>query len=149
MATKKRINYRLLRKCQDLFKRKPQKAYMDGWVCDMNDAILPAAGEEVPICKTHCCIGGSALLLSGTVRMKSTGEGITYSLKSDKNKCEFNWLKEAKKVLGLTQHQAIILFNEGHWPAQFQSMDNDTGSRTLARNMVKRIDHFIKTKGME
>ena len=148
MATKREVNWKLLKECRDLFNKKPSKSYMSGY-CVLKakyQGVIPE-GQEVPICKTHLCIGGSALLLSG--EYKGIAEGWSVSITDLRGNSVTDYWKAAKRVLGLTQPQAIQLFNEPCWPEQFHSNNNTIGSRTLAHNMVRRINHFIKTKGRE
>jgi hypothetical protein len=149
MATKRQINWALLKQCQELFEKKPSKAYMDKFVRvkDRYDGCF-ITGDEVPMCKTHLCIGGSALLLSKEYILKQVDYGVGVYKVGESDEVANQW-KAAKKVLGLSHQQAQRLFSECNWPAQFQSEANNMGSRTLAANMVARIKHFIKTKGRE
>jgi hypothetical protein len=147
MATKRQINWALLKQCQELFERKPSKAYMDRFVRvkDRYDGCFDC-GDEVPMCKTHLCIGGSALLLSKEYILKQGDYCLGIYKIGEECEVENQW-KAAQRVLGISRQQAHRLFSECNWPAQFQSEANNMGSRTLAANMVARIKHFIKTKG--
>lgn len=145
-----RINYKLLRRCQELFRAKPSKSYMDSFF-EMKDCYRDSfeCGDEIPMCKTHLCIGGSALLLSGNYKLKSIGSGFMTVVNAKTGRDVNNQWLVAKRVLGLSARQASILFSESRWPIRFQSDSNKTGSRALAANMVARIGHFMKTKGKE
>lgn len=150
MATKRVVNWALLRQCQELFEKKPSKSYMDDFAkLKGRYEYAFEAGEEVPMCKTHLCIAGSALLLSGKYTLQARGYSSCVAIMNTQGQEVEDLWKAAKKTLGVNQSQALRLFNESRWPVQFKSADNADGSRNLAANMVKRIKHFIKTKGRE
>ena len=143
------MNVALLRKIQKLFREKPSKALMDSYIelkDQYKDKFEP--GEEINFCTTHLCVAGTALVLSGKAKLQWTEYYVQFmSAKTGNQICDY--FNAARKVLGIGVNQAHHLFYEEEWPAQFQSDKNTTGSRHLAKMMVARIEHFIKTKGRE
>lgn len=141
-----KVNVELFRKIQKLFREKPSKSYMR-WFGLIKSRYRNKfkIGSEVPICKTHLCIAGSAIVLSGAAKMVAIDGTHIVNFISTKTGHAIDPWGLAKKELGITEKQAGTLFRESFWPDQFKSFTNDTGSRTLASNMVKRIDYFLKT----
>lgn len=165
---RKTMNKPLLLKIQKTFKTKPTKAEMSSWVdiadydktSDYADAYKRR--NVVPFCHTHMCIGGAALILSGTATLKierdnSGGFGgatLVYT-KNHKQRVQ-NVGDVAAAILGLTQDQRTRLFNKGNWPyhalvAEYPNLFTETGAsgekwqKHEAKQMVARIDYLLKT----
>lgn len=135
MATKKRINVRLLRKIQKHILEEPRRYDQNLWRIEVD----PATNPERPPCGTMACIGGWATALSGKERDSYLGWDV------------------AMRLLGLTREQADRLFDTvekgtdlNKWPKKFVTAYLKAKTpRDRARVAVRRIDHFIKTKGAE
>lgn len=62
---------------------------------------------------------------------------------------DFDFFKWGKKFLGITEVQAMNLFNTSDWPEQFATVNgiefDDLPFKRQAAIAAKRIEHFIKT----
>src|SRR6266702_3332565 len=123
------MNVKLLRKVAKHIAAEP-KRYCFDW--ELKDPDVP--------CGTKACIAGWTIILGAGLKepfdengqikipqsLRTTGFGGHYS-------------KPARELLDITQPQAARLFL--YWPRPFDSSKDD------AATAVKRIEHFIKTKG--
>ena len=87
-----------------------------------NSAVSP--------CGTQACIGGWTCIL---------GQKLDLSKVETKDIWRKVNRQVARKLLALTANQARRLFYD--WPARFNPMHS--------KDALRRIDHFIKTKGAE
>jgi hypothetical protein len=142
-----KINVKLLRRIQKHILAEPRRYNQNATIikAEPGAKVRPDRGEDVnivPACGTVACIGGWADIL-GAAR----GAKIR----------EFSF-DRARKLLGLDEDQGIRLFDyitdETRpwltWPDQFT--DAYLAAKTprgRARVAVRRIDHFIATKGVE
>lgn len=129
----KKMNVKLLRKIQRHILAEPRRYNQNLW----REEVDPA-DDNHPACGTIACIGGWANVLTGH------GAGSSGS-----------WW-QAQTALGLTCEQAGRLFDsvsaipDDMWPRKFaRAYTNARRPLTRARIAVRRIDHFIKTKGAE
>jgi hypothetical protein len=133
-----KLNVRLLRKIQRHILEEPKRFIM-GDVIVREDPGVEILDDELiwkmPKCGTAACIAGWALLLSG-------------KRGSDMSK--------AAKLLGIEDPDTegydgdSALFYTSKWPAKFYNAWNVAKSnKARARVAVRRIEHFIKTKGKE
>lgn len=153
---RKRLNVPLLRDIQKLLRRKPEKADMANWVEPMDPNEIYDANDGrgdsrrfVPICETYLCIGGAALMISGTAKLKIKREkgydgidGLVLILTESKKPIKDPAL-EAAAVLGLTPAQRRNLFYKPNWPKRFIEKYGYLG--TEADRMIARIDYLIET----
>lgn len=133
------MNTRLLRKVQKHILEEPKRLCMADWCQKKSEFNLDVedfwdACNRYPFakCGTAACIGGWAVLLNGG----RIGSGM-------------GW-KNPSWHLGLSRTQADLLFNIEDWPDRFYDRYRTaTTPAAKARVAVRRIDHFIKTKGAE
>lgn len=107
-----------------------------------------------PVCKTQACLGGETVLATGSGRILEGG-GIEID-QAGYSSAEA--IKDrAQKDLGLTNVQALRLFffkrwtasNNG-WPEKFQQMyENAKTPQGRLYAAIRRVEHFIATKGRE
>ncbi len=120
------MNTKLLRKVQKQILKEPRQFHMQEWF----SRYVP---WEIPNCGTAACIGGWAVCLA----TKSTPGDLTRLWRDT---------IDPDKVLDLSGEEGDRLFLESQWPARFK------GGKTpeiRAERAAKRIDHFIKTRGMQ
>ncbi len=101
-------------------------------------------------CGTSFCIAGKAIDLSGQFELKfdelENGEYFV----GKNNRTLKNHHGIAAKLLGLNFKQAKKLFYTSNWPRKFiVDPDASLDDETTPKLAVKRIRHFIKTKGAE
>lgn len=143
------MNVKLLRELQDKLRRMRHKKRFD-----MQTLI------EKTDCGTAACIAGHTLLHLGYKPIKEKDydgrmEFDGYEMTNSRGKTVQIW-PAARRELGLTQVQAEKLFQPESWPVEFGGSEDPvyTGGTNpqLYNNpkvAVKRIEHFIKTKGRE
>jgi hypothetical protein len=130
------MNVRLLRKIQKHILTEPRRLIMRIFVAHAETYGPTYEGDSghavrFPTCKTAACISGWACLLTKQKRIKAY------------------WAR-GRRILDLSEGQAIRLFIDTQWPQPFSDQyGNATTPRMRARIAVRRIDHFIKTKGAE
>lgn len=124
-----KMNVRLLRRIQKQILKEPRQFQMWDVFSDHADDFA------IPNCGTAACIAGWAITITSKTNPAKAANII-------------NSYRKAGTELGLEEWQADMLFNFGRWPAQFQKTSRE-GTRAFARQAVRRIDHFIKTKGAE
>lgn len=115
---------------------------------------------QPPVCNTQACLAGETVLSTGTGRLKQSG-GIEIAF----GRFEFNTgnfiQDQAIKDLGLTKAQSERLFffssmlighgaKKGGWPHKFEyeyrNAQTPQGRLYVA---IRRVEHFVKTKGRE
>jgi hypothetical protein len=136
------MNVKLLRKVKKHILEEPKRFRMMGWVLRRNEAatLVEDAGTgssrvlwEFPQCDTAACIGGWGVLLTAKRKVRTN-----------------DLFARAKRVFGLNQNQASILFGVYDWPGKFQNRFlNSKKPETRAKIAAARIEHFIKTNGAE
>lgn len=117
------MNVRLLRRIEKRILKEPGQFNMGVWV----RRWFPKSKRRP--CGTEACIAGWACLLS-----------------KSGNSSDFQ--NTAIRLLGLSSEQSLRLFSFASWPPQFQTTAKE-GTLTYARNAVRRIECFIKTRGAE
>jgi hypothetical protein len=128
------MNVRLLRRIQRQILKEPKQFWMDAYFSSL-------MRWEIPNCGTTACIAGWATALGKNKNPKQA------------------WLTGvdardyAEKKLKITSGEASNLFLTDAWPMKYRRSyaraiigKNPTTAASIA---VKRIDHFIKTKGKE
>lgn len=143
------MNVKLLREIQDKLRRMRHKKHFD-----MQTLIKKTD------CGTAACIAGHTLLHLGYKPIKERyyddrTEFDVYQMTNPRGRTIKIW-PAAKRELGLTQIQAVKLFQPEEWPVEFGGAGYHNyygdGKPQLYNNpkvAVKRIEHFIKTKGRE
>jgi hypothetical protein len=142
------MNVKLLRKIQRHILAEPKRYAQDtvitrGKAGDIFGVEYEVGRHLFPECGTVACLGGWAELLSKDQRPRGVST-----------------LEFARKILGLTEDESARLFsgiNEEmyigigrSWPKQYETAYmNAKTLRGRAHVAVRRIDHFIKTKGAE
>ncbi len=124
------MNVKLLRKVAKHILAEP-KRYAFGWV---------QQSSAVP-CGTKACIAGWTILLGARLRKSFDENGQLIIPKSLWRRGFGYYSGPASKLLKINHAQASRLFV--NWPSQFDNLWGD------AATAVKRIEHFIKTKGKE
>jgi hypothetical protein len=121
------MNKRLLLRVKKHILEEPARLHMAEWIRrKRNDTALTAAlKHDYPSCNTAACIGGWALLLSG-------------------KRPSFDVFRQAARILGLDDHEALSLFVVSHWPRKFIIGARDDGKQKTAEVAARRIDHFIE-----
>jgi hypothetical protein len=111
---------------------------------------IPLA-ENDPPCGTAACIAGYAVILT-KAKPKSWKAGpwkkaVDYVVE------EFGdeWIGNvAEEVLDLSRDQADRLFDPNRWPVKFYRSYCDASTpEGMAQAAIRRIEHFIKTEGIE
>jgi len=122
------MNVKLLRRIQKAISKEPEKYDQDAW------------------CGSECCLAGHAVILSGHAEISNDScEGVMVRLSYGK---EVHIQDFAAEELELTEDQSCKLFDV--WPREFrEAYDGALTDKGRARVAVRRIDHFIKTKGAE
>lgn len=137
---KMKLNVKLLRKIQRHILAEPRRYDQNAiFTRGLTPGDIYEEGHVVPSCGTIACIGGWAGALSKQKRP------------TDWNNYE-NTLRFAQRVLRLDDRQATRLFagTGGGWPERFDTAyEKAKTPRGRALVAVRRIDHFIKTKGQE
>jgi hypothetical protein len=135
---------RLLRKVQKFLMEEPRRFDMGNWITDSTRASV----LEHPPCGTACCIAGAAVIVDRgqnpaivlSELIKTRQSGITGIDIED----------EAVDLLSLTYAQKERLFFATYWPGKFKSAYARAKTPLdRAKVGVRRIEHFIKTKGKE
>lgn len=125
------MNIALLKKVRDYIAKYPEKYEQGEW------------------CGTRCCIAGHAIVISGAFRRHEISHPadnlyLLFLERLDRP----TFMSSGAKILGLTQVQAHRLF--AYWPKRFSyEMDSASSMAARSRVAVKRINHFIKTRGAE
>jgi hypothetical protein len=137
------MNIRLLRKIQRAVTKEPRRFVMGEWVYT-RDSVAP--------CGTAACIAGHAVLLNSITKTRNwIGAGKLHARKWG----WLTWQERASKLLRIDQDAADRLFFIEDWPAKFREPYGDSdatderGRNAQAKLAIKRIEHFIKTKGEE
>lgn len=141
-----KINIRLLRSIQRAILKEPKQFQMDAWFATQDtdpswyDPDMPA---KIPNCGTAACIGGWAIALT---LKKNPDKARSYT-----DRRTMGTFNRAQKVLGLEGNMASRLFIEDNWPDPYKKLYNRYTEKKQwkrrAQVAVRRIDHFIKTKG--
>lgn len=99
----------------------------------------PTKYDQHNFCGTACCIAGHAAILSGAM----TSKAVT--------KDEFLDTVRAvgRAVLQLDEDQAALLLDSYDFKYTPFSIEYEDDPKRRAALAVKRINHFIKTKGAE
>ena len=130
------MNTKLLRKIQNHILAEPKRLDMGIFIVrkENHRKLEVQLLHDYPKCGTVGCIAGWAVTLS-------TKEKVPYG----------KIQARAAALLDITEPQAERLFYETFWPAKFQEQleNSDEQTRAHARATSARIDHFIKTKGVE
>ena len=132
------MNVKLLKKIQKAILAEPLRFNMDHWI-DTDNRQAP--------CGTTACIGGFAIILSD-LKGKITAPKWTSAAESH----EHMWgvMRYASQILEIDDAAAMRLFGEEDWPITFRNSYQSTQSpHARARIAVKRIQHFIDTKGTD
>lgn len=134
-----RINVSLLRRIQRHISEEPNRFFMGSWIHAGVAGDLPyldGIKHEMPACNTAACIGGWAVILDRKRKIR------------DWSIVDFN--KEGRQRLHLTRDQAAALFGLCYWPSKFSRAYYSAKTvRGKVRIAIRRIDHFIITKGAE
>jgi len=131
------MNIKLLRKIQKAIARAPQRLDMD----------IPITSYK---CKTTACIAGHAVLLSQKgKRFNKVAEDFVNKFPDSAFSTDWQPIEiRARNLLKLTRGQANRLFLSWGWPDEYQANYRGTPVERV-RVAIKRIDHFIETKGLE
>ncbi len=136
------MNIRLLRKVQKAIKAHPDQFQMRTWYSqflDIDGGPFVSAGG----CGTAACIGGWAIHL----HWRKLEVEKTYQAAKGKPETIY---EIAKWILRLSRTQADKLFDGHMWPDDYQGDYEDSKTpEEQAAVAIRRIDHFIKTKGEE
>lgn len=111
--------------------------------------------EFPPICGTQACLAGETVIATGTGKFQEGG-GIVLADGAG----GWSILFQAQKDLGLTKAQSNKLFFFGRmlnergnnlgWPTQFEeAYDNAKTPQGRLYVAIRRVEHFIKTRGRE
>lgn len=122
------MNVRLLRRIEKRILKEPGQFDMGDWL----RRGLPK--DKLHPCGTEACIAGWACILSKKVP-----------------RSYLHVQEVATKLLGISPYGAQCLFVPTFWPNKFGTVSAsfNPGTKAYARNAVRRIEHFIKTKGAE
>lgn len=135
------MNVKLLKRVRDRIAARPRQFVM----CQLFDTETESH-TKVSHCGTAACIAGWAFTLSRKLRPK---DARPMAEEDDPSGYVRGWV-EAEGVLMLTSAEAHRLFLSDHWPQPFQKHFNNASSPIEhAKIAVRRINHFIKTKGEE
>jgi hypothetical protein len=141
------MNVRKLRKLQKWILAEPRRYRQDWWGWTGNSLAIQ---EQNPPCGTVACLAGNTALMEG-YKAPSQINGRFECMISPRG-ATVRIDRTAKRILGLTEDQRDRLFGIGphSWPAKLWF--EYRAAKTLeerAAVAVRRIDHFIKTKGRE
>jgi hypothetical protein len=154
---KKPMNVKLLRQIQKYILAEPKRFYLGSWggsilpdvvdsLMDNEDSFSRTMLEQRPPCGALGCIAGTACILTGAIKPK-LGSKIFFFPESTAHK--------ARRLLGIDAAAAERLFYLSEWgydgwPRKFErAYERCRTPRGRASVAVRRIDHFIKTKGKE
>ena len=134
------MNVKLLRKIQEHILEEPKRFVMRTFLIrppDLDDDVFEGDdGTMVKFarCGTAACVAGWAVLLHDGMDTRVS-----------------NLRSRAKSLIGLKKgFNEDLLFEVGGWPTRFEEAYRSAKTqRGRARVAVRRIDHFIKTKGQE
>jgi hypothetical protein len=131
------MNVKLLRKIQKHILAEPRRYWQDTWITGDEDRIKEINGS-VPDCKTMACIGGWACILGSNALNASAGE-LSALLGVDNG-----------AVGRLIDYVGYTDPENSSWPRKYVTAYAKAKTPAgRARVAVRRIDHFIKTKGAE
>jgi hypothetical protein len=132
---KKKLNVRLLRRIQKHIMAEPKRYDQNVWIKEVDPNVDP----YYPPCGTMACIAGWAQILSAQPGSRVIPSHLA-----------------ASELLGLDVRSSTRLFDsvmdlvDDAWPRKFsKAYSMAKTARGRAKVAVRRIDHFIKTKGAE
>ena len=129
------MRVKMLRKVQEFLLEEPRRFDMANWLTKASSADI----LEMPPCGTACCIAGAAVIVNSGKTPAPMLEKRGFMVESN-----------AGKILGLTYAQKDRLFFVNSWPSRFKRAYRRAATPLgRARAGVRRIEHFIKTKGKE
>jgi len=122
------MNVKLLKQVAKAILAHPNNTDMTDWV-NHHDHIAK--------CGTTGCIAGWIVAAANLAKLRKIDTDRDIQL-------------EAIELLDITNEQSWELFNGTKWPAKFrQAWLEATSRKEEAKVIVRRIKHFIKTKGQE
>jgi hypothetical protein len=125
------MNTKLLRRIQKRILKEPRQFAMS-WLFRSQEDVT----WKIPNCGTAACIAGwCGSVISGNNPKTISSIGLYGA-------------PQASKDLKLTYAQGGRLFYLSGWPDKFRKVHQE-GTAAFARQAARRIEHFIKTKGME
>lgn len=138
MKTKpNKMNVRLLRRIQKQILKEPRQFQMESVFTDHLNV-------KIPHCGTAACIVGWAIAMQSKLKPRLACEIL--SIGGDSRIKSYN----ESEIFRIDGRSASRLVNFYQWPDKFKKVWIDKeGTRAFARQAVRRIDHFIKTKGAE
>lgn len=148
MENKLKPNWPLLRQIMKDIAAKPLRLDMREGV-DLDDSIAP--------CRTTACIAGWATVKQIQVKTKlnwaKSAAKIPHKNWDGSPSTVADWAvieTRAGRLLGLNYEQKERLFYKDNWPDEFkEAMIYAKNRKAESRIAVKRITHFIKTRGRE
>lgn len=126
------MNVELLREVQKVILEEPKRFDMRTFAYRMDPKE-----ERSPQCGTIGCIAGWAVILTHKIPRKPNAQMPNIGR------------PHGAEALDLTDVEALRLFYVEEWPDKFSVAYKADGSKKSAKVAVARINHFIKTKGME
>lgn len=140
------MNKKLLRKVKNHILKYPEAF----------DMSIYAQGTEFDVkhpCGTTACIAGwTCVLEKDSMPLKEQFKmlnDIKTQEKYESLNLDFEWSRNARKLLGITPKQGEELFDTGSWPDEYAYPKGELFSylspRKQAEVAAKRIEHFIKT----
>jgi hypothetical protein len=135
------MKIKALRQIQKDMKDMPDQVIMSSYFDESLDLLdNPPAGG----CGTAACIAGFAIFRAHKAPDLYNASKFNVARIAG---CEFDLAKEA---LGLSTRQGQRLFSEKGWPTKFRkALLHAKTAKAYTAVVIKRIDHFIKTKGMD
>jgi hypothetical protein len=138
------MNTKLLRRIERFLLREPRRF-------DMTEGVKPAdtigSVLQTPPCGTVCCLAGAAYILHNNIEKTLCGDDKYWG----DVRCN------AIEALNITEKQADRLFliktqhssdTDDYWPERYaEAYDKAKTPRQRVRVAIRRIEHFIKTKG--
>lgn len=99
-------------------------------------------GAGVPNCGTTACIAGWAIAIANHENPREARDRYI-------EKGYWDIVEHAAGILGITPSQGERLFFIYHWPARYRRQYGKLTVEGKAKRAVRRIEHFIKTRGKE
>jgi hypothetical protein len=135
------MNVKLLRQIQKQIKEEPRRLDMESIARETKE--LPV--NLVPPCGTVCCISGWASVLS----RPDTKLMVSHNFLRTPGGRYLDVL-DGQEQLGLTFEQGHRLFDLSGWPALYRNAYREALTPAQKTSVtLKRIDHFVRTRGKE
>lgn len=141
---KTKLNVKLLRKVQKFILAEADRFDMGHWLGPASESY----GLLKPACGTVCCIAGAVYAIENKLDLKKGYETLPSAYETRKFACQALGFDVPDENSCLYPDNSLFL--QTYWPKRYQTAYTTAVTQSgRARAAVRRIEHFIKTKGAE